>query len=112
MNDSKRYQTFQYDEILAAVTDRVSVPDGYEIKGFTVNAYTTKPFGPGSPRCEITSEIGLKHIFRYPCSCHESGVCWIVRHPSQMPPISYDTEEDAINALDKLLSSEIGSGHD
>lgn len=39
------------------------------------------------------------HVQRYPCTCHDTGVCWIVRHPDVRPPVSYDTEEEALEAL-------------
>ena len=42
------------------------------------------------------------YVQKYPCNCHKSGICWIVRHPNLKPPISYDTEEEAKKELDKL----------
>lgn len=41
-------------------------------------------------------------VERYPCTCHEGGICWIVRHPKLDPPISYETEAEARATLRRL----------
>lgn len=41
-------------------------------------------------------------VQKYPCTCHNSGICWIVRHPDLSPPVSYDTEEEAKKVLEGL----------
>lgn len=41
----------------------------------------------------------------YPCDCSGTpGICWIVRHPSLSPPVSYPTKEEAEEALEKILA--------
>jgi hypothetical protein len=41
-------------------------------------------------------------IQKYPCSCYESGICWIVRHSSLPFPISLETEEEAQEYLKEI----------
>lgn len=44
------------------------------------------------------------YIQEYPCTCHDSGICYIVRHPKLTPPVSFDTKEEAEEELKRLVS--------
>jgi hypothetical protein len=49
---------------------------------------------------------GRGSVQEYPCDCDDHGnpraVCWIVRHPSLLPPISYKTRHGANIRLGQL----------
>ena len=43
------------------------------------------------------------HVEAYPCNCSGvSHICYIVRHPDMRPPISYPTEAEAEEVLERL----------
>lgn len=43
------------------------------------------------------------YVQEYPCSCEgHKGTCWIVRHPACVPPVSYGTRQEALDALREL----------
>lgn len=43
------------------------------------------------------------YIQKYPCTCHESGICFIARHPDLRPPVSFSTEKEARDFMHKEL---------
>lgn len=48
------------------------------------------------------------YVDPYPCVCSGEGhTCYIVRHPTISPPISYPTQEEADEVLRKVRSGEL-----